>query len=259
MTMTEQTLMCPYCGKSIALSEAVARQVDDQLTARLSTESAVLESRLRAEYDDRMTKEIASTVEKEMRLRAEETALELEDLRAQVKEADARALIGREKELELRAAKRKLEEDKAELELEIIRRVENQRTQIEEELAQRFIEDHRLKDMEKDKKLQDLSRQIEDLKRKAEQGSQQTQGEVAEIELETLLKSSFPFDEIESGREGCSWRRRDPESLPYVRRLLRHNSLGIRRTPRTGATDGLTSSRRISDLGRVTTRFLFQL
>jgi hypothetical protein len=37
---------------------------------------------------------------------------------------------------------------------------------------------------------------IEDLKRKAEQGSQQTQGEVAELELEENLRAVFPFDEI---------------------------------------------------------------
>jgi hypothetical protein len=39
-----------------------------------------------------------------------------------------------------------------------------------------------------------MQRQIEDLKRRAEQGSQQLQGEVQELELEGALKRSFPTD-----------------------------------------------------------------
>jgi hypothetical protein len=40
------------------------------------------------------------------------------------------------------------------------------------------------------------------LKRKAEQGSQQMQGEVQELELEQLLRAKFPFDRIEPVPKG---------------------------------------------------------
>ena len=42
----------------------------------------------------------------------------------------------------------------------------------------------------------DMRNQIEELKKKAEQGSQKIQGEVLELELEGVLKEEFPFDEI---------------------------------------------------------------
>jgi hypothetical protein len=47
-----------------------------------------------------------------------------------------------------------------------------------------------------------MQRQIEDLKRKAEQGSQQLQGEVLELELETTLRTHFAIDGIEPVGKG---------------------------------------------------------
>jgi len=47
-----------------------------------------------------------------------------------------------------------------------------------------------------------MLKQIEDLKRKAEQGSQQTQGEVLELELEEMLKANFPLDSLEPVGKG---------------------------------------------------------
>ena len=50
-----------------------------------------------------------------------------------------------------------------------------------------------------------MQRQIEDLKRKAEQGSQQLQGEVQELALERLLRQKFPrdaFDPVPKGEFG---------------------------------------------------------
>jgi hypothetical protein len=47
-----------------------------------------------------------------------------------------------------------------------------------------------------------MQRQIEELKRKAEQGSQQLQGEVLELELEATLRAHFPRDVIEPVGKG---------------------------------------------------------
>lgn len=47
-----------------------------------------------------------------------------------------------------------------------------------------------------------MQKQIEELKRKAEQGSQQLQGEVQELELEALLRAKFPRDTIEPVPKG---------------------------------------------------------
>jgi len=55
---------------------------------------------------------------------------------------------------------------------------------------------------EKEAQIAGMQRQIEDLRRKAEQGSQQLQGETLEIELESLLGSRFPRDVIEPVAKG---------------------------------------------------------
>jgi hypothetical protein len=56
--------------------------------------------------------------------------------------------------------------------------------------------------MEKEQTISSMQRQIEELKRRAEQGSQQLQGEVLELELESLLRSRFPIDSIEPVAKG---------------------------------------------------------
>jgi hypothetical protein len=47
-----------------------------------------------------------------------------------------------------------------------------------------------------------MNRTIVELKRKADQGSQQTQGEALELELEELLRTNFPLDLIEPVAKG---------------------------------------------------------
>ncbi|MEM2941688.1 MAG: DUF2130 domain-containing protein, partial [Thermoproteota archaeon] len=71
-----------------------------------------------------------------------------------------------------------------------------------QEAESRITEEHRLKDLEKDKRIKDLLRDIEELKRRAEQGPIQLRGEVLEIELEDLLKNHFPMDQIEPVSKG---------------------------------------------------------
>jgi hypothetical protein len=60
----------------------------------------------------------------------------------------------------------------------------------------------RLRISEKDQTIESMTRTIEELRRKAEQGSQQSQGEVLELELEELLRGRFPMDTIEPVAKG---------------------------------------------------------
>ena len=118
------------------------------------------------------------------------------DLQEQLREKSQRLEKAEQQELELRKQQRQLEEDKRAFELEMQRKLDSERQIIAEKVARESEENHKFKDAEKDKQLADMRRQIEELKRKAEQGSQQAQGEVLELELEHLLKEDFPFDEI---------------------------------------------------------------
>ena len=93
-----------------------------------------------------------------------------------------------EEELVLRKRVREVDEKEKELDLEIERSVAKEK--------ERILEEQRLKELEKDKAINDLKNQIGELKRKAEQGSMQAQGEIMELDLEEMLKAKFPSDEI---------------------------------------------------------------
>jgi len=88
------------------------------------------------------------------------------------------------------------------MELELTRKLDEGRQKILEEATGKFEEEQRLKDAEKDKKLTDMRKQIDELKKKSELGSQQAQGEVLELDLENILKSCFSHDNIEPVPKG---------------------------------------------------------
>ena len=142
-------------------------------------------------------------IEEKAKKEAEEVQkLQLADLQEQLKEKSERLEKSQKQELELRKQQRQLEEDKRTFELESNRKLDAERQKIIEKVGRELEENHRLKNAEKDKQLADMRGQIDDLKRKAEQGSQKIQGEVLELELEQLLKGEFPFDEVDSVSSG---------------------------------------------------------
>jgi len=99
-------------------------------------------------------------------------------------------------ELELRKARNQLEEDKKTFELKLQRSLDQERTIIQQDTAKKIEQEHRLRNAERDKRLQDALKANEELRRKLEQGSQQTQGEVLELKIEETLKNAFPLDQI---------------------------------------------------------------
>jgi hypothetical protein len=74
--------------------------------------------------------------------------------------------------------------------------MDEERDKIREQAKKEAAEERALKEADKDNLIHVLRKQIAELQRKSEQGSQQTQGEVMELELEDLLRRQFPYDEI---------------------------------------------------------------
>ena len=189
--MSDQVIVCPHCKREIPLTEAISHQIRAQL---------------RKEYDEETEKKLKLEREKiknEVRTEAEQKVeVEIKDLREQVEGQKKKIQEAQKAELDLRRKSRELEESKATLELELTRRLDEERQGILDEAAKKFAEEHKLKDLEKEKQISDLRQQIDELKRKAEQGSQQMQGEVLELELENILKTNFPHDQIEPVPKG---------------------------------------------------------
>jgi hypothetical protein len=128
----------------------------------------------------------------------------LKDLAAEAEEKDRKLKAAEANELQLRKEKRHLETAKKNLDLEVARKIDAERERIREEVASESAERHRLKDAEKDLKLRDALKMNEELNRKLQQGSQQIQGEVLELELEDVLRDCCRLDEILPVPKGVS-------------------------------------------------------
>jgi hypothetical protein len=100
------------------------------------------------------------------------------------------------KEAELYKKQREFEEQKAAFESEMQKKLLEEKHLIEQQARQKAQEENILLLKEKDMKMAQLKEQIEMLKKKAEQGSMQLQGEAQELALEEILKSTFIYDTI---------------------------------------------------------------
>jgi len=217
------SIECPSCGQLIPITETLHRQLSERARAELRQEVVeqqkaltVKENELKRKEEElrdaeqKVEEQIKSRVAAE-KVKVEQAALkkaradvavELADLRGEAAEREEQLKKAQEAELQLRKDKRELEEAKRSLELEMTRRLDSERNKIREQAQSEVFEEHRLKDAEKEMKLQAALRMNEELRRKLEQGSQQAQGEVLELELEEVLKTHYPLDTIEPVSKG---------------------------------------------------------
>jgi len=232
--MTEPTIVCPNCHTEIKLNESLAaplieatRKQFEQQLAQKDSDIAQREQAMRdkekqlvedkRKLDDQVADQVAAQLKAERtRVIAEESkkaklasaaelenkARELIELQEVLNTNNAKLAEAQKAQAELIRKQRALDEEKRELELTIEKRVQVGLTEVRT-LAKKEAEDEqKLKVMEKEQTISAMQKQIEDLKRRAEQGSQQLQGEVQELELENLLRTKFPFDAIEPVPKG---------------------------------------------------------
>src|SRR5882724_11853260 len=122
----------------------------------------------------------------------EEMNNDFRDLQEKLTAKDKKLAEAQEAELKLRQEKAEFEEQKRAFELEVARRTDAVKDAVSKAKDAEFL----LKELDFAKKEADWKRQVEEMKRKVEQGSQQAQGEVLELHLETQLRNCFDEDEI---------------------------------------------------------------
>ncbi|MDD5270451.1 MAG: DUF2130 domain-containing protein [Candidatus Omnitrophica bacterium] len=196
--MPQDFIKCPKCEELIPLSDALSRDIEERARQKYEMQLSEKET----EYQNRLNKQREELREKLKKQAEEAVGTEIADLKIQAEDSKRKLKQAQENELALRKKQRELEEKEKALELETARKIDEERGKIESAVLMRFEEQHKLKDAEKDKKLSDTMKQVEELKRKMEQGSQQVQGEVLELEMEELFKREFPFDAIEPVSKG---------------------------------------------------------
>ena len=201
---TDQTITCPDCGAQIPLTKALSEQVEHKLKHQLEKQKAEFEVKLKEKFELQISAEKKKMWQLAQEKATEKQQKELFDLQEQLKENSKRLEESEKNELTLRKKARELEEKEKNIELEMARKMDEERKKIIEETKKQESEQQRLKLQEKDKQLEIMRKQIDDLKRKAEQGSMQIQGEVQEDELKDILTLTFVKDEITDVPQGVN-------------------------------------------------------
>jgi hypothetical protein len=216
--MSVTTIQCPRCSNAIEITSAFKAQIQEQLRQefealakqneqKLASREQQLQVRLQelqqsqqaqeTEFQKRVIQE-RNRIQEELTTQTRQAiAVEMQQLQTQLSDAKKELTQTKRVELQLRRDRVDLEERTQALELTVARAMDEERGKIREDAKRQADEEHRLKAADHDKLVVDLRRQIGDLKRKAEQGSLQIQGEVLEVELEKLLRDHFPLDVIE--------------------------------------------------------------
>ena len=228
--MAEPTVVCPQCKSEIKLTESLAapllesvrRDYEQRLTqkdADIAKRETTLHEReaLLQQQEDSINEQVAQKIQQERaRIAAEEAkkaklalgsdleqkVKEINLLQDILKQRDAKLAEAQKAQAELIRKQRELDDAKRELDLTIEKKVQADLSAEREKAKKEAEEELKLKVTEKDQTITAMQRQIEDLKRRAEQGSQQLQGEVQELELEALLGAKFPRDTIQPVAKG---------------------------------------------------------
>ena len=226
----EPTIICPKCKTEIKLTESLAapliestRHEFEQRLAQKDTDVAKRESSLRereaalSKAKETIDDQVAEKLQQERtRIAAEEAkkarlalatdldqkSKDIAELQQVLSQRDKKLAEAQQAQADLLRKQRELDDAKRELNLTVEKRVQEGLTATRQQARKEVEDELKLKVMEKEQTIASMQTQIEVLKRKAEQGSQQLQGEVQELELEALLRAKFPHDTIEPVPKG---------------------------------------------------------
>lgn len=185
--MSETVIRCPNCGTAIPLSEALSEQLREAVLAQV-----------REGYEAR----IEQAREQAAARAREQLEIDLRGLQDELAEQRRKAQQAQAAELVLRREKNALEARARELDLEVARRIDAARGELESAIRKAAAEEQDLRLKEKEKQIADLRRALDDAKRRSELGSQELQGEVLELDIQAALERQFPHDRIEPVPKG---------------------------------------------------------
>jgi hypothetical protein len=228
--MSEPQITCPNCRTEIKLTESLAapliaetRKRFEQQLARKEADFAKREAGLRQTQDelakareainDEVAKKlkaerasIAETEAKKARLALaddlEQKDRQVADLQKILTDNNTKLAQAQKAQADVIRKARELDDARRELDLAVEKKVQDSLAAVRDKAKLEAEEGLKTKVAEKELQIAGMQRQIEELRRKAEQGSQQLQGEALELELESLLRGRFPRDLIEPVPKG---------------------------------------------------------
>lgn len=217
------TIQCPNCKHEFPIENALSQKIEDEIRGKylkrynedkqkLESEKALLvkeseQLKLQSENQDRLLEDKLKSAkiqlqEEAIKKAASEMQLQMEMLNKELTEKSQKLKESQIKELELMQKEKQIKEREETLKLDMEKQMLERQKEIEERVKKVEGERSDLKIKELEKKLADQVELAETMRRKAEQGSMQLQGEVQELALEELLRANFPFDTIEEVAKG---------------------------------------------------------
>ncbi len=227
-------IKCPNCGTSFDVENVISadleikyqreyqQRLNDSLN-KMDTEKKKLEEDLRA-FEEKKRKENELFVQKIAQERKKMEAEVQEQLRKSIsadfenqlrmletanKDNEEKLKASRVKELAFLKKEQELVNKEADLEIQVQKQLQAGREQMAEQIRRQELEKNTIRENEYHLKLKEMEKQLEDqkkladeMRRKAEQGSTQLQGEVQELALEEMLRGTFPFDLVSEVGKG---------------------------------------------------------
>ena len=232
--MSEPTITCPNCKQEIKLTESLAaplveatRNRFEQLLAqkdmdvvrreneidvakeKLANAKKSLDDEVSVKVEDQLIKERTRIIDEETKKAKKAVSSDLAQKEKELVELQAVIEINQEKLAEAQSAQaniikkeRELDDARREIELTVEKGIKDKLIETRERAKREAEESLKLNIAEKDQTISSMQSKIEDLMKKADQGSQQLQGEVQELELEENLRREFSLDVIEPVPKG---------------------------------------------------------
>ncbi|NQX54804.1 DUF2130 domain-containing protein [Pedobacter panaciterrae] len=231
-------IKCPNCAHTFPIEEVMAEEYKKDLREKMVTftkqkedefakkqnEFQALQKQQELAFEQQQKKQAAAYEQKLSEEKKQlQTVLE-ESLRKSIatdfenklqmldnanKENEEKLKSARAKELDFLKKEQAMKQKEEEMELQLQRKLQEQRADMTEQIRKQEAEknsiketEHQLRVKELEKQLDDQKKLAEEMKRKAEQGSMQLQGEVQELILEELLRNAFPFDLVSEVGKG---------------------------------------------------------
>lgn len=218
-------IKCPNCGHEFDVEEALSGKLEAHFKAEYEKKVAEQANRFNEERlkleEEKVRFEKVKENENELFQEKLQKKIEAEKLKIQSKAQEAveqqlkmltdeneqrkqENKLLKSKELELLQKEAKLQEQQEDLKMAMEKEMLAKQQEIETKARAKERESFELEKVKLLKQIDDNKKLAEEMKRKAEQGSMQMQGEVQELALEELLRTSYPFDEIKEVGKGIS-------------------------------------------------------
>ncbi len=219
------TFSCPNCQQPIDLETSFTNQVERELAKKYNLHYADKQTDLKRREDELHQQKLAiqakereqhATISQAVdaklkalqsdalqKARAEQETI-VQGLQADLRDKSETVKSLQQQELQLLRQQRELEEKQASIALDVEKRLREERAAIEAKAIQKARDESQFHAEQQQGLINSLTLQLTAMKRKIEQGSQQTQGEVQEIALEKLLTDAFPFDQIGEVAKGVN-------------------------------------------------------